>query len=302
MFQFHWQREILRSLTWRTPICFEKERKYDEKEEVVGKGDHGSPTRTVVLRFCRTWTKRYYSYLIISQTRVKRASRIHHRTILSKMACTLGTSMVGCMSFDFDRQGLVVTLKCGDMRSRTVLNRRAFPKTENPQLPIEITSVSPGDLPANVSVSQTLSYLCSDTCFSSYLSLLLRTLSALSVLPSLAARICQSYLFYLHLSPAPVRPICSLGVTLVDYKRCALLIILWFWFPSWSSYLKLEILMDCCYIAAILERASLELSGRDGAEKVLKFIWGKIATGQTCWTNRKTEAEWYNLLYLSETN
>ena len=71
-------------------------------------------------------------------------------------------------------------------------------------------------------VSQTLSYLCSDTCFSSYLSLLLRTLS---VLPSLAARTCQSYLFYFHLSPAPVRPICSLGVTLVDYKRCALLII-----------------------------------------------------------------------------
>ena len=32
------------------------------------------------LRFCRTWTKRY---LIISQTRVKRVSRIHHRTILS---------------------------------------------------------------------------------------------------------------------------------------------------------------------------------------------------------------------------
>ena len=30
--------------------------------------------------FCRTWTKRY---LITSQTRVKRVSRIHHRTILS---------------------------------------------------------------------------------------------------------------------------------------------------------------------------------------------------------------------------
>ena len=30
------------------------------------------------LRFCRTWTKRY---LITSQTRVKRVSRIHHRTI-----------------------------------------------------------------------------------------------------------------------------------------------------------------------------------------------------------------------------
>ena len=30
--------------------------------------------------FCRTWTKRY---LITSQTRVKRVSRIHHRTILA---------------------------------------------------------------------------------------------------------------------------------------------------------------------------------------------------------------------------
>ena len=45
-------------------------------------------------------------------------------------------------------------------------------------------------------MSQTLSYLRSDTCFSSYLSLLLRTLSALSVLPSLVARTCQAYLFY----------------------------------------------------------------------------------------------------------
>ena len=38
---------------------------------------------------------------------------------------------------------------------------------------------------------------------------------------------CQHYLFYLQLSPASVRPICSLGVFLVDYKRCALFIILW---------------------------------------------------------------------------
>ena len=45
-------------------------------------------------------------------------------------------------------------------------------------------------------ISQTLSgYLRSDTCFSSCLSLLLRTLSALSVLPSLVARTCQAYLF-----------------------------------------------------------------------------------------------------------
>ena len=73
-------------------------------------------------------------------------------------------------------------------------------------------------------LSQTLSYLRSDTWFSSFLSLLLRTLSA--------------YLFYLHLSPAPVRPIWSLGVTLVDYKRCALLIILWFWFPFSKFHIK----------------------------------------------------------------
>ena len=106
-------------------------------------------------------------------------------------------------------------------------------------------------------MSQTLSYLCSDTCFSSYLSLLLRTLS---VLPSLAARTSQSYLFYLHLSPAPVRPICSRGVTLVDYKRCALLIILWFWFPSWSSYLKLEILMDCYYTTGQVAAASQSIA------------------------------------------
>ena len=44
-------------------------------------------------------------------------------------------------------------------------------------------------------MSQTLSYLLSETWFSSYLSLLLRTLSALSVLPALVARTCQAYLF-----------------------------------------------------------------------------------------------------------
>ena len=44
-------------------------------------------------------------------------------------------------------------------------------------------------------LSQTLSYLRSETCFSSYLSLLPRTLSALSVLPSLVARTCQAYRF-----------------------------------------------------------------------------------------------------------
>ena len=44
-------------------------------------------------------------------------------------------------------------------------------------------------------MSQTLSYLRSDTCFSSCLSLLPRTLSALSVLPSFVARTCQACLF-----------------------------------------------------------------------------------------------------------
>ena len=49
------------------------------KEEEIEKGDRGPPTRKVFFWFCRTWTKRY---LITSQTRVKRVSRIHHRTIL----------------------------------------------------------------------------------------------------------------------------------------------------------------------------------------------------------------------------
>ena len=39
--------------------------------------------------FCRTWTKRY---LITSQTRVKRVSRIHHRTILALAGYTTGPS------------------------------------------------------------------------------------------------------------------------------------------------------------------------------------------------------------------
>ena len=38
--------------------------------------------KSLFLRFCRTWTKRY---LITSQTRVKRVSQIHHRTILRWM-------------------------------------------------------------------------------------------------------------------------------------------------------------------------------------------------------------------------
>ena len=50
------------------------------KEEEIEKGDCRPPNWKVFfkLRFCRTWTKQY---LITSQTRVKRVSRIHHRTI-----------------------------------------------------------------------------------------------------------------------------------------------------------------------------------------------------------------------------
>ena len=51
------------------------------KEEEIEKGDCGPSTpKSLFLRFCRTWSKRY---LITSQTRVKRVSRIHHRTILT---------------------------------------------------------------------------------------------------------------------------------------------------------------------------------------------------------------------------
>ena len=41
-----------------------------------------SHLHSIFLRFCRTWTKRY---LITSQTRVKRLSRIHHQTILTRL-------------------------------------------------------------------------------------------------------------------------------------------------------------------------------------------------------------------------
>ena len=41
--------------------------------------EHGTFFSIIFLIFCRTWTKRY---LITSQTRVKRVSRIHHRIIL----------------------------------------------------------------------------------------------------------------------------------------------------------------------------------------------------------------------------
>ena len=44
--------------------------------------------KSLFLRFCRTWTKRY---LITSQTRVKRVSRIHHRTILMRYLITSQT-------------------------------------------------------------------------------------------------------------------------------------------------------------------------------------------------------------------
>ena len=49
-------------------------------ESNLGREDaHTGQSFQLFLRFCRTWTKRY---LITSQTRVKRVSRIHHRTIL----------------------------------------------------------------------------------------------------------------------------------------------------------------------------------------------------------------------------
>ena len=49
------------------------------KKEKIEEGNYGPPTRKIFLRFCWTWTKRY---LITSQTRVNRVSRIHHRNIL----------------------------------------------------------------------------------------------------------------------------------------------------------------------------------------------------------------------------
>ena len=52
------------------------------EEEEIEKGDCGPPTRKVFFEIFRTWTKRY---LITSQTRVKRISRIHHQTIFIKM-------------------------------------------------------------------------------------------------------------------------------------------------------------------------------------------------------------------------
>ena len=45
-----------------------------------------SKLTNLFLRFCRTWTKRY---LITSQTKVKRVSRIHHRTILARNRLSL---------------------------------------------------------------------------------------------------------------------------------------------------------------------------------------------------------------------
>ena len=58
-----------------------KEVWWRREEEDVEKGDRRPPTwkALFLLRFCQTWTKRY---LVTSQMRVKRLSRIHHWTIL----------------------------------------------------------------------------------------------------------------------------------------------------------------------------------------------------------------------------
>ena len=85
-----WQQVILRTsfLTLALVIFVLRKKgsktKKRMKEEEIEKGDCGPPTRKVFffLRFCRTWTKQY---LITSQTRVKRVSRIHHRTILTRL-------------------------------------------------------------------------------------------------------------------------------------------------------------------------------------------------------------------------
>ena len=72
--------------------------------------------------FCRTWTKRY---LITSQTRVKRVSRIHHRTILWCIRLTR------------------LTLVCEVIRYRLVQVRRNQKKTfrvGGPQSPFSISS------------------------------------------------------------------------------------------------------------------------------------------------------------------
>ena len=75
------------------------------KEEEIEKGDCGPPTRKVFFWFCRTWTKRY---LITSQTRVKRVSRIHHRTILMMVRwciCEDGPVVYPANAFDSRLRG-----------------------------------------------------------------------------------------------------------------------------------------------------------------------------------------------------
>ena len=75
-----------RQLCVMCDFCIEKERKWDEGENERGRNRErrlrAANPKSLFLRFCRTWTKRY---LITSQTRVKRVSRIHHRTILLRM-------------------------------------------------------------------------------------------------------------------------------------------------------------------------------------------------------------------------
>ena len=84
-----WQQVIWRtSVQMLALVIFVKRKKGSKtkkrmKEEEIEKGDCGPPnSESLFLRFCRTWTKRY---LITLQTRVKRVSRIHHRTILTRL-------------------------------------------------------------------------------------------------------------------------------------------------------------------------------------------------------------------------
>ena len=64
-------------------LCFEKEgneKKMRKKDKAIEKGDYGLPIRNVFLRLLSDLNQAVP--IITSQTRVKRARRIHHRPIL----------------------------------------------------------------------------------------------------------------------------------------------------------------------------------------------------------------------------
>ena len=86
--------------------------------------------------FCRTWTKRY---LITSQTRVKRVSRIHHRTIALAGYTTGPSSRMVRWCIRLTR----LTLVCEVIRYRLVQVRQNQKKTfrvGGPQSPFSISS------------------------------------------------------------------------------------------------------------------------------------------------------------------